>query len=381
MRSFRLRGRSLASSTAISRPAATARAATASTPPPSRASTRYSENVRWACGPVVFLGLNVQGSNDNYPYHDTDGPPLRDDVEIQRQRNEEIARKAANLHWLSEGFQYAKQIGAKGVLIDWQADPNFNDEQHAANPHDFDAYPAYVDALRNESLNFSGQVALVHGDSHYFKVDKPLKLGSGKVPANFTRVETFGAARSARREPSRRAGLFLNPPRLWRKSVAVHSESFARLDPRDQPVPDPDRLLAADAEHRGRVAKAPVSLSPPGPRELEDEHARAAAHADELYRGAGHPEEASGNRLAPDLWLRALRAPFDLRIEHARPSGQESDQLGQPSPAFAAEERAPLGRLEDRSLLPERPAGDEAERAAGEGITERRRKRLVVDPG
>jgi hypothetical protein len=31
----------------------------------------YSENVRWSYGPVVYLGLNVQGSNDNYPYHDT----------------------------------------------------------------------------------------------------------------------------------------------------------------------------------------------------------------------------------------------------------------------------------------------------------------------
>jgi hypothetical protein len=154
----------------------------------------YSENVRWTYGPVIFLGLNVQGSNDNYPYHDTDGPPLRDDAEIARQRNEEIARKEANLHWLSEGFQYARQVGAKGVLIDWQADPNFNNENHPANPHDFDAYPDYVNALRSESLAFSGQVVLVHGDSHYFKLDKPLKLESGKVLGNFTRVETFGAA-------------------------------------------------------------------------------------------------------------------------------------------------------------------------------------------
>ena len=154
----------------------------------------YSENVRWTYGPVVYLGLNVQGSNDNYPYHDTDGPPLRDDAEIQRQRNEETARKAANLHWLAEGFEYAKQIGAKGVLIDWQADPNFNNENHPANPHDFDAYPDYVNVLRSETLAFGGQVVLVHGDSHYFKVDKPLKLDSGKVLGNFTRVETFGAA-------------------------------------------------------------------------------------------------------------------------------------------------------------------------------------------
>jgi hypothetical protein len=152
----------------------------------------YSENVRWVYGPVVYLGLDVQGSNDNYPYHDTDPYP-RSDAEIARQQAEEIARKAANLHWLSEGFAYAKQIGAKGVLIDWQADPNFNNEQHLSNPHDGDAFPDYVNALRTETMAFSGQVALVQGDSHYFKIDKPLNGPNGGVLANFTRVETFGA--------------------------------------------------------------------------------------------------------------------------------------------------------------------------------------------
>jgi hypothetical protein len=153
----------------------------------------YSENVRWTYGPVVYLGLNVQGSNDNYPYHDTDPYP-RTDAEIQRQQSEEIARKAADLHWLDEGFAYAKQIHAKGVLIVWQADPNFNNEQHLTNPHDGDAFSDYVNALRTQTLAFPGQVVLVHGDSHYFKVDKPLTLPSGKVLGNFTRVETFGAA-------------------------------------------------------------------------------------------------------------------------------------------------------------------------------------------
>jgi hypothetical protein len=32
----------------------------------------------------------------------------------------------------------------------------------------------------------------VHGDSHYFRVDKPLLDGQGRRVENFTRVETFG---------------------------------------------------------------------------------------------------------------------------------------------------------------------------------------------
>jgi hypothetical protein len=114
--------------------------------------------------------------------------PVRTDAEIQRQRDEETARKAADLHWLAEGFAYAKQVDAKGILIDWQADPNFNNEQHLTNSHDWDALPEYVDALRTQTMNFRGQVVLVYGDSHYFKVDQPINLPSGGVLPNFTRV-------------------------------------------------------------------------------------------------------------------------------------------------------------------------------------------------
>ena len=156
----------------------------------------YPENQRWKVGPVVYIGLNVQGSNDNYAYRDTEmgaGVPVRSDAEIQRQRNEEIARKAAVFRWLDAGFAYAKGVRAKGVMIIWQADPNFNNEQHLTNAHDWDAFPDYVNALRTETMNFPGQVMLVHGDSHYFKVDKPINMPSGGVLGNFTRVETFGA--------------------------------------------------------------------------------------------------------------------------------------------------------------------------------------------
>jgi hypothetical protein len=152
----------------------------------------YSENVRWKYGPVVYIGLNVQGSNDNYPYPGVDGE-TRTQAQIDVQRAEETARKAADLHWLTEGFDYAKQVHAKGVMVVFQADLNFNNEQHLTDTRSYDAFPDYIDALRSASLAYDGQVALVHGDSHYFKVDKPLNTPQGGVVANFTRVETFGS--------------------------------------------------------------------------------------------------------------------------------------------------------------------------------------------
>ena len=40
-------------------------------------------------------------------------------------------------------------------------------------------------------MAFGKPVVLVHGDSHYFRIDKPLTR-VGRRLENFTRVETFG---------------------------------------------------------------------------------------------------------------------------------------------------------------------------------------------
>jgi hypothetical protein len=46
--------------------------------------------------------------------------------------------------------------------------------------------------LRTEVIAFRKPVAYVHGDSHYFRIDKPFQDSTGKRLENFTRVETFG---------------------------------------------------------------------------------------------------------------------------------------------------------------------------------------------
>ncbi|GAA6618859.1 hypothetical protein [Scytonema sp. NUACC26] len=50
-----------------------------------------------------------------------------------------------------------------------------------------------INAFQTELKNYSKQVILIHGDSHYFRIDKPLNNSEGTVITNFTRIETFGS--------------------------------------------------------------------------------------------------------------------------------------------------------------------------------------------
>jgi len=152
----------------------------------------YSENARWTAGQVMYLTLNVQGSNDNLPHSGVDGE-TRSDAEIARQAAEHQARERANIHWLDESYTLAAERGLQGVMVIWQADPNFNNE-YKLEPDQYDGYAEIVPALRRDVIAFNGESALIHGDSHYFKLDKPLNYDNGQVVAKFTRVETFGAA-------------------------------------------------------------------------------------------------------------------------------------------------------------------------------------------
>jgi hypothetical protein len=138
-------------------------------------SERYAsfrENVRWVMGRVTFACINVPGDKNNF------GEP------------EYTERNAANLAWLRETFAAARRSEHRAVMIVCQANPF--PERGSTNR----VAPGFRDMLRlleEETVAFGRPVVLVHGDSHYFRIDKPL---SGSVSRrrieNFTRVETFG---------------------------------------------------------------------------------------------------------------------------------------------------------------------------------------------
>ena len=75
-----------------------------------------------------------------------------------------------------------------------QANPNF---ELAASHADRKGFNAIIDKLRARAIAFKKPVVIAHGDSHYFRVDKPLNgptTSSGEqMLENVTRVENFGA--------------------------------------------------------------------------------------------------------------------------------------------------------------------------------------------
>ena len=150
----------------------------------------YVENRRWMVNGVVYATLNIQGSCNNLC--DTDPDPI-----------EYAGRNQANIDWLKETFSVAKSSRAAAVMLISQANVGWdgNDETRAplrdpktlAETDGFpDGFQEFLLALRDETVGFRRPVAYVHGDSHYFRVDKPFLDITGKRLENFTRVETYG---------------------------------------------------------------------------------------------------------------------------------------------------------------------------------------------
>jgi hypothetical protein len=158
----------------------------------------YSENTRWTFGDVVFLGLNIPGSNNNKvgPTECVSAKSARTPADCDADNVEYAARDAANIQWLHDAFALARSRHLRGLVLVLQADMGFDLPEtetfnERAQPQ-FDGYTAFLNALVAETQAFTGQVVLVHGDTHFFKMDKPLVDQAHLIP-NLTRLETFGS--------------------------------------------------------------------------------------------------------------------------------------------------------------------------------------------
>jgi len=148
------------------------------------------ENRRWTLGGVTYATLNIQGSCNNL-------------CDVAPDAAEEAARNAADIAWMQQTFEIAKARRSAAVMLITQADPGFDladgtraplrdPKTLAETDGQPDGFQSFLTALRDEVVAFGRPVAYVHGDSHYFRIDKPFLNAQGQRLENFTRVETFG---------------------------------------------------------------------------------------------------------------------------------------------------------------------------------------------
>lgn len=138
---------------------------------------KFRENVRWTLGNELYVALNLPSGNN---WGEDDAPGA-----------EYVERNGANLAWLRESFDVARRENRRGIAIFIQANPGLDRVPWSRSAKAMRPYKNFNAELQKLAAKFGGPVLLVHGDTHYFRVDKPFVDRAGAVIANITRVEGF----------------------------------------------------------------------------------------------------------------------------------------------------------------------------------------------
>ena len=142
----------------------------------------YRENVRWEFENTMLIGINIPGSNNNW---------------IERGGNDEFhQRLKANTAWLDTNFHSARENNLAAVMIIMQANPDFEGTEAAKlknRPGWRDGFAEFKTQLVQQAKAFGKPVVVVHGDTHSYQLNQPVKDETGAMVANITRLETPGS--------------------------------------------------------------------------------------------------------------------------------------------------------------------------------------------
>ena len=127
-----------------------------------RQAAPFVENARWMAGNVVFATLNVPGPSGRSS--GARGLP------------------AANVDWLNAAFDVAEAQQSPAVMLIWQDDP-----------FDGGSDDELLEALLRRARAFAKPVALVHGDTHVYRLGAPWR----EAP-NLIELQTFALANADR---------------------------------------------------------------------------------------------------------------------------------------------------------------------------------------
>jgi hypothetical protein len=156
---------------------------------------QYRENLMWSFNGVTFATLHIVGSNNN--------KGVTPEMDL-----EHAERTKANSAWMKKAFADAKAKNSIGLVLFTQANPGFETHWEPGLMRRYflnfpaikvpdklgpSGYDEFLDALAGEMETYKQPTLFVHGDTHIFRVGKPLLSKKTKrIFENFTRVETFG---------------------------------------------------------------------------------------------------------------------------------------------------------------------------------------------
>lgn len=137
----------------------------------------YVENSMWTQSGFLFVNVHITGSNNNFG---------RDEASNQ----EYALRNSANLAWITQAFQLAKDKKYSGIIFAFQADIFYSPELATSLSSGF---KDTIVLLQEQSEKLPIPILLIHGDSHQLKIDQPLYNQQKKVIENVYRLEVMGA--------------------------------------------------------------------------------------------------------------------------------------------------------------------------------------------
>jgi hypothetical protein len=161
------------------------------------AHAQFVENLTWTVQGLRVATLHIVGSDDN----------------SRTSMQEHKVREAANVAWMMRAFAAAKAESSPGLVLITHANPGFENRwtysyasryvrgvrgAEAPKTPAPAAYDGFLDALIAEMQGYAKPVLYVHGDTHIFRIGKPLlNPKTQRFFENLTRLETFGWPDSA----------------------------------------------------------------------------------------------------------------------------------------------------------------------------------------
>jgi hypothetical protein len=123
--------------------------------------------MRWRVDDVIFATLNIPGPDNNRAVPQESEP-----------------RTAAVIEWIADAFRIAREHKLPAVVLATQANIWSGSS----------GYTRVLDALTAEARRYSGEVLFIHGDTHWFRFDRPLVDPKTRQRVdNVTRLEVYGS--------------------------------------------------------------------------------------------------------------------------------------------------------------------------------------------